>query len=106
MTGRTSIAPRPHDELDHPVHLVPLVEELVARGNRLATPAKPYDGFIGSQSGWECQLVDPIRPEDWTALNERFDIPDRIVYVRGLIRDTLNWADIRGGRPEGGAREP
>ncbi len=106
MTVRATIAVQPDDELDHPVHLVPLVRELVARGNRLATPAKPYDGFIGSQSGWECQLVDPIRPEDWAALNETFEIPDTIIYLRGLIRDTVSWVDIRGGRPEGGAREP
>ncbi len=96
-SARPRIAAQPDDELGHPTHLVPLVEELVARGNALATPSRPYDGFIPSPSGWECQLVRPITPGDWAALNEKFEIPSNIVYMVGAIRDNRTWAQILGG---------
>jgi hypothetical protein len=107
MTGQhIPIASAPDDELSHPTHLVPLVQELLARGNELATPTKPHDGFIPTPDGWLCQLVDPVTKEEWAALNEKFDIPPTIHHFGGGIRDDANWVDIIGGgeREFGGLR--
>ncbi len=84
---RIPIAARPDHELSHPTHLVPLVQELLALGNELATPPRPDDGFIPTKDGWLCQLVNPIRPEDWAALNEKFEIPPTIHHFGHAIRD-------------------
>ena len=95
--GRIPIAARPDRKLSHPTHLVPLVQELLARGNELMTAAKPYDGFEPSKDGWICQLAYPVTKEDWAALNEKFDIPPTIVHFAGGIRDEGTWSDIVGG---------
>ena len=98
MTGqRIPIASAPDDELSHPTHLVPLVQELLARGNELFTPPKPDDGFVPFKDGWVCQLVHPITKDDWAALNETFDIPPTIYHFAHMIRDSANWVDIIGG---------
>ncbi len=95
--SRVPIASGPEHELDHPVHLVPLVQELLARGHRLVTAAKPYDGFEPTRDKWVCVLERPITWEDWVALNEKFDIPPTIHRFGQAIRDDLNWCDIVGG---------
>ncbi len=41
--------------------------------------------------------MQPITPEDWAALNEKFEIPPTIGYVIGMIRDDATWSDIIGG---------
>ncbi len=94
---RIPIAARPDHKLSHPTHLVPLVQELVARGNEIITARKPYDGFEPSKDGWTCWLRNPITPEDWAALNEKFEIPPTIHHFGPAIRDTANWAEIFGG---------
>ncbi len=97
MSDRIPIAPRADHELAHPRHLVPLVQELLARGNELVTAPKPHDGFEPSKDGWICILVHPITKEDWAALNEKFDIPPTILHFGHSIVDDLNWAEIVGG---------
>ena len=102
-TKRIPLAAEPDHELAHPTHLVPLVQELVARGNRLATPPEPDDGFIPTRDGWVCQLVDPITDEDWAALSEKFDIPPTISHFGHAIVDDVTWAEsMREGRTTSG----
>jgi hypothetical protein len=94
---RIPIASEPDDELSHPTHLAPLVQELLARGNALVTAAKPYDGFEPARDGWKARLMNPITKEDWAALNEKFDIPPTIHHFGHMIRDDATWSDIIGG---------
>ncbi len=94
---RIPIAPKPDHELAHPRHLVPLVQELLARGNELITAPKPHDGFEPTRDGWKCWLAYPITNDDWAALNEKFLIPPTIYHFAGAIRDSATWSDIIGG---------
>lgn len=43
-----------------------------------------------------CQLTRTFTEEDWAAINERFVIPDNIVFYHGLIRDNANGVDMLG----------
>ena len=95
--GRIPIAPKPEHKGAHPRHLVPLVQELLARGNELVTAPKPYDGFEPTKDGWQCWLLSPVTKEDWAALNEKFDIPPTIYHFGHMIRDDATWSDIIGG---------
>lgn len=87
-------------------HLFPIVRLLMERGH----PPIRGDvelGFCPRPDGWECALLNPITAEDWAAVNDRFALPDSIVYHHpNLIRDNANWVDIIGARTSDGERQP
>lgn len=72
------------------LHLLPIVNELVARGN-----AQLDDGFGMDQSGWSCQLRESI---DFDLVRSRFELPDTIILgeAHDSIHDTLAWIVIEG----------
>jgi hypothetical protein len=76
-------------------NLVPIVQLLMERGHPLI-----YDngnsGFVSTPGRWICSLGRAITADDWEAINERFALPDTIVFVNSVIRDGINKIDIIG----------
>lgn len=78
--------------------LYPIVQLLLDRGHELVWESRPdvKMGFVPQPDGYRCWVYGEITPEDWAAINEKFALPDSIVYFNGIIRDSLNWVDILG----------
>jgi hypothetical protein len=73
-------------------HLLPLVDVLVAGGNRVIR-----GGFYKDVDGWRCELVDPL---DFELLRKRFRFPESICLAQGrdLVLCRRTWAAIEGGK--------
>lgn len=74
-------------------HLIPVAKFLIEeRGHLPIYKPEKYGFRMG-----ECHLTRAVTAEDWSAINERFVLPEHIGYMFGyLIRDGLNWIDIIG----------
>lgn len=72
-------------------HLIPIVQLLLSRGNKLSSKTM----FYKDKDGWRCDLVNPI---DFNALLEQFDIPESIFLNRDLnaILCRNTWIEIKG----------
>ena len=101
MTPKESIKPLPDDK-DRPFeHLLPIVEALLAEGNKSQHPGL----FVLEKDGWRCDLMHPI---DFGFLEKHFSFPRSIRLSRkyGSILDELSWIEIKGGvGPRGGSAE-
>jgi len=73
-------------------HLLPVVDVLMAGGNRVIR-----GGFYKSVDGWRCELVDPL---DFELLRKRFRFPESICLApgRNLVLCRRTWAAIEGGK--------
>jgi hypothetical protein len=73
-------------------HLLPVVDVLVAGGNRVIR-----GGFHKDVDGWRCELVDPLNFE---LLRKRFRFPESICLApgRNLVLCRRTWAAIEGGK--------
>jgi len=73
-------------------HLLPLVDVLVAGGNRVIR-----GGFYKDVDGWRCELMDPL---DFELLRKRFRFPESICLAQGrdLVLCRRTWAAIEGGK--------
>jgi hypothetical protein len=73
-------------------HLLPVVDVLVAGGNRFIR-----GGFYKNVDGWRCELVDPL---DFELLRRRFRFPESICLAPGrdLVLCRRTWAAIEGGK--------
>jgi hypothetical protein len=87
---KVTIAPEPPETLlRHYVHLLPIVEALIAEGNASA------DGFHGTKDGYLCLMQKPI---DFNFVRERFALPPSIELMNETneIFCTKTWCRIRG----------
>ena len=73
-------------------HLLPVVDVLVAGGNRVIR-----GGFHRDVDGWRCELADPL---DFELLRKRFRFPESICLAPGrdLVLCRRTWAAIEGGK--------
>jgi hypothetical protein len=73
-------------------HLLPVVDVLVAGGNRVVR-----GGFYKDIDGWRCELADPL---DFDLLRKRFRFPESICLAPGrdLVLCRRTWAAIEGGK--------
>jgi hypothetical protein len=73
-------------------HLLPVVDVLVAGGNRVTR-----GGFHKDVDGWRCELVDPL---DFELLRKRFRFPESICLAPGrdLVLCRRTWVAIEGGK--------
>jgi hypothetical protein len=73
-------------------HLLPVVDVLVAGGNRVMR-----GGFHKDVDGWRCELLDPL---DFELLRKRFRFPESICLApsRDLVLCRRTWAAIEGGK--------
>jgi hypothetical protein len=73
-------------------HLLPVVDVLVAGGNRVMR-----GGFHKGVDGWRCELLDPL---DFDLLRKRFRFPESICLAPGrdLVLCRRTWAAIEGGK--------
>ena len=73
-------------------HLLPVVDVLVAGGNRVIR-----GGFYKNVDGWRCELVDPL---DFELLRKRFRFPESICLAEGrnLVLCRRTWAAIEGAK--------
>jgi hypothetical protein len=71
-------------------NLLPIVEALVAAGNKTRD-----GGFTMDQAGWRCVM---LRPLDLEYVADRFEIPATISLSRehDTIHDRLSWVAIEG----------
>lgn len=76
-------------------HMIPIARLLIERGHPPIDEDSTF-GFNPSPAGMVCALGRMFSSADWDAINERFVIPDNIVYFHGLIRDNTNWVDMMG----------
>jgi hypothetical protein len=76
-------------------HLIPIAQLLIERGHVPITKKQKF-GFSSTPGGVECRLTRAFTLDDWDAINERFVVPDNLVYFRGLIRDNANKVDMIG----------
>ncbi len=52
-------------------------------------------GFVLG-NGMQCRLTHRITSEDWTAVEQRFALPDTINLGDGVIQDSANWMELEG----------
>jgi hypothetical protein len=73
-------------------HLLPVVDVLLAGGNRVIR-----GGFHKDVDGWRCELLDPL---DFELLRKRFRFPESICLApgRNLVLCRRTWAAIEGGK--------
>ncbi len=73
-------------------HLLPVVDVLVAGGNRVIR-----GGFYKNVDGWRSELADPL---DFELLRKRFRFPESICLApgRNLVLCRRTWAAIEGGK--------
>jgi hypothetical protein len=73
-------------------HLLPVVDVLVAGGNRVIR-----GGFYKNADGWRCELVDPL---DFELLRKTFRFPESICLAEGrnLVLCRRTWAAIEGAK--------
>jgi len=92
-TSRQNTA-RTHDPSAPYLHLLPVVDLLVAHGNEVEG-----GGFRPTQGGWECTFRDPI---DLDLVRRECELPDSISLSEQEISlfDRLSWSVIRGPRAE------
>ena len=71
-------------------HLVPVVDALVAAGNRVL-----YGGFFKGADGWRCELAEAL---DFELLRREFDFPEsiRLVPERNEVHCRRTWTVIAG----------
>lgn len=71
-------------------HLLPVVDALVAAGNRVVR-----GGFFKDKDGWRCELADPL---DFQLLRQEFAFPEsiRLVPDRNLLLCRRTWTVIEG----------
>lgn len=74
-------------------HMIPIVKVLIERGH-LPTSNRPKYGFRGN--GRKCHLTHALTDDDWTAVTDRYIIPENIVWRFGIIRDHENNVQIQG----------
>ena len=97
MTARRRIDDDPTDPLVPYSHLLPLVEALVAHGNRITLPGSRGELFAPSQGGYVAYLAEPI---DWPWVQSTFELPDLLRYDadRDELFDHKNWVSILGSQ--------
>jgi hypothetical protein len=85
-----TIAPNSTDHSRPFENLLPLVDLLVASGNRAVD-----GGFLLNPDGWRCRLADPI---DFDLVRTTFELPANIQISEDLdsILDRLSWCVIEG----------
>lgn len=78
------------DESRPYANLLPIVEELVRRGNELRD-----GGFVSDPSGWRCAMVHPL---DLDHVDGTFELPPNVSLSRehDSIHDRLSWSVIEG----------
>lgn len=78
-------------------NLVPIVDFLVANGNRLGdfSSTNGDHGFFGTQGGWQCDLALPI---DFALIADTFALPDSIDASPRYdsILDRMSWCVVEG----------
>ena len=93
---RRPVAPAPDpDAPGRPYErLVPLVEALVAAGNRLRYENGDR-GFIPQPDGYNCFLAEPI---DFDLLRSTFELPDdlRLRPEKDTVVDAVTYCSIHG----------
>lgn len=74
-------------------HLEPIVDTLLADGNKIHGPAK----FFRDTDGWRCDLKNPI---NFALIEKMFELPQTITLSRehGSILCHTTWIEIQGGR--------
>jgi hypothetical protein len=97
VTEPVVIAADPADPLLPYTHLVPLVELLIAHGNRVVKPGPRGEVFAPSQDGYTAYLADPV---DWSWLCEVAVLPETIDYdaAHDELRDNRNWVSVLGSQ--------
>lgn len=97
MTERLRIEPAREDQGVAFRHLVPLVQALVDRGNRITKPGIGGDLFAPNQSGYTAHLAERL---DWEWISANVDLPDTVVYDPDgdEIVDRRSWVTIRGSQ--------
>jgi hypothetical protein len=97
MTARRRIDGDPSDPLVPYSHLLPLVEALVAHGNRITLPGPRGELFAPGQGGYVAYLAEPI---DWPWVQATFELPDLLRYdpERDELFDHKNWVSILGSQ--------
>jgi hypothetical protein len=77
-------------------NLLPIVDALVAHGNRVRPPGRP---FYQDRDGWRCDLVAPI---EFELIERLFELPSMIEVSRtwGTVLDRDTWIVIEGGLGE------
>jgi adenylate cyclase len=96
MSERLRIEPAREDQRVAFTHLVPLVQALLDRGNRITKPGIGGDLFAPNPGGFTAHLADPI---DWHWIEANVDLPESVVYDAAAdeIVDRHAWVTIRGG---------
>lgn len=95
MTGTEKIQlGQPEWEYRPYTHLLPLVEDLIRRGNRLARTGQDGQPFFGDQDGFKACLAEPL---DIDHLQATYDLTG-FVYdpVRDSLFDSRNWVTVHG----------
>jgi len=73
-------------------NLLPLVDALVAGGNRWTSPTGP---FYRDRDGWRCDMEDAL---DFEMIEELFELPPSIEVspAYGTVLDRNTWVIIEG----------
>lgn len=97
MTGRRQLDPAPAPGGSPFAHLLPLVQTLLDRGNRITKPGMHGDLFAPSQGGYVAYLADPI---DWDWLQTEFELPPSLHYdaASDQLFDRANWVSVKGSQ--------
>ena len=97
MTRHLDDEPPPHTSPY--AHLLPLVQALVDRGNRITLPGMHGSLFAPGQGGYVAHLADRI---DWEWLQTEFALPESLHYdpERDEIFDRTNWVSVLGSQGE------
>lgn len=101
MTGTDKIQlGQPEWEYRPYTHLLPLVEDLIRRGNRLARTGQDGQPFFSNQDGFNAYLAEPL---DIEYLQATYDLAGFVYDPAGdSLFDSRNWVTVHGsdaGRP-------
>jgi hypothetical protein len=93
VTGKIELG-QPEWEYRPYTQLLPLVDDLIRRGNRLARTGERGEAFFGNQDGYNAYLAEPL---DIEYLRATYDLPG-FVYdpAEDSLFDSRNWVTIYG----------
>ncbi|RBY76183.1 hypothetical protein DQ239_14385 [Blastococcus sp. TF02-09] len=84
----------PQDPYRPYTHLVPLVEDLVRRGNRLTITGKRGEAFVSTQGGYNAYLAEPL---DMAYLRATYDLGGYSYdAATDRLTDGRNWVSVYG----------
>jgi hypothetical protein len=96
VSGEREVIPAGRQPAPGYRHLLPIARLLIEDRGHMAIDRPEKFGFRQELDGYECHLTRSITAEDWAAVNERFVLPENVVYIFGLIRDQVNNIDMVG----------